>query len=276
MMDLTSSEFTGANLSITVKRSAVGDGQSSIGFIDARGVDLGSVSLSGDLGRIIAGDENRATTGLNKLKVTTFGRFGSATQPPNDRSLVSEISGEVSRITVQQDITSVEIAALGIDSLFVGGSVYGTNADAVRISGAGIVGESRVVLGEIRVIGDVTGAEILAGYGPNRTPVSGLARIGAVTIGGDWRASSISAGILPGPGGYFGAVESVYIGDFSRTPNNGINYVRIDGVAEGTAADGDHFGILAANIGRIQINGRLLVKAIVPVGHTDDFEIHAY
>ena len=68
------------DLTIVVARVKTGDGLAHIGAINAAGVDLGTVLISGDLGRIDAGDADLATAGVDFLKVRSLGRFGVTTQ----------------------------------------------------------------------------------------------------------------------------------------------------------------------------------------------------
>src|SRR4051812_835796 len=56
ILNLTSSAFAGTNVIISVTRAATGDGIVSVGYINAGGVDIGNVTIAGDLGRIDAGD----------------------------------------------------------------------------------------------------------------------------------------------------------------------------------------------------------------------------
>jgi hypothetical protein len=56
LIDLRSAQFQGANLSVTAVRSVQGgDGFVNVGEIDATGVDLGAVSVHGDLGKAAPG-----------------------------------------------------------------------------------------------------------------------------------------------------------------------------------------------------------------------------
>ena len=63
VIDLTTGGFAGANLTVSAKRATAGDGLANIGYIKATGVNLGSVTINGDLGRIDAGDRCGAGPG---------------------------------------------------------------------------------------------------------------------------------------------------------------------------------------------------------------------
>lgn len=81
-LDLRDSLFQGANITITVKkvRGGIGDGMVNVGYINAKGVDLGNVVVPGDIGRIDAGDGNSAKPAIKSLIAKSLGTFGSTTQ----------------------------------------------------------------------------------------------------------------------------------------------------------------------------------------------------
>jgi hypothetical protein len=55
----TGGEFTGTNLTFTAKRGPTGGNSFvNVGFLNASGVDLGLVTIGGDLGRLAAGTAN--------------------------------------------------------------------------------------------------------------------------------------------------------------------------------------------------------------------------
>jgi hypothetical protein len=62
-------EFTGAKITVSVKKAGGGDGRVEIGHIDATGVDLSLVEVEGKLSEIDAGDTVAETPGLKKLDV---------------------------------------------------------------------------------------------------------------------------------------------------------------------------------------------------------------
>ena len=88
-------------LSITAVPSAKngGDGFVNVGFIEATGLDLISVSVRGDLGRINAGDNNAATVALGSLQVHSMGLFGFSTQGSSP-SLYSQFVGPVGKLAI--------------------------------------------------------------------------------------------------------------------------------------------------------------------------------
>lgn len=81
-IDLASPIFQGTNLTITVKkvRGGSGDGMVNVGYINAKGIDLGNVVVPGDIGRIDAGDGNTAKPAIKNLTAKSLGAFGTTTQ----------------------------------------------------------------------------------------------------------------------------------------------------------------------------------------------------
>jgi hypothetical protein len=106
--------------------------------------------------------------------------------------------------------------------------------------------------------GDVENAEILIGYNRDELPVDADARIGKVTIKGDWKASSIVAGIDDSTNDGFGRNDTVIAGDSTPAVFSSIASIVIKGTASGSAAPGDHFGISAQKIGKVTISGSKL------------------
>lgn len=84
----------GTAIAATAVHSPVngGDNTVNIGFINAAGIDLGSVNIAGDLGQIDAGDGNAAAPAIPSLVVRSMGRFGLDTQAPGG-NFKSDING---------------------------------------------------------------------------------------------------------------------------------------------------------------------------------------
>ena len=71
--------FSGTSITMSVVQAGGGNGTADVGFINARGADLGQVKIIGDLGKIEAGDQDVAP-GLAKLSVGSLGAKGLVTQ----------------------------------------------------------------------------------------------------------------------------------------------------------------------------------------------------
>jgi hypothetical protein len=144
---------------------------------------------------------------------------------------------------------------------------------------------SHVAIASLTVGGRVESALIQAGV--DLTGSSGRnadAQIGAVTVGGDWIASSIAAGATQGTDLYFGDGDDTKFSGFGVNDNSQILSkivsVTIGGQVLGTGTIGDHFGIVAETVGSVTVGGTRLLLSPGPhndnlaVGITGDFTVH--
>jgi hypothetical protein len=184
LLNLTSPQFQGANLSVTAVRSAVhgGDGFVNIGEIQAIEVDLGAVTVQGDLGKILAGDGNTKTPGLSSLTVQSLGRFGTTTGAPD---LASSIQGSLGTLTVKSDIDQALFEVAGgadgtIGQVVVGGSLLGGSAgiQAGSVLAGGIIATTGNI-SSVLIKGNVVGSDLF-GSGA----VQSFGNIGSLTVGG--------------------------------------------------------------------------------------------
>lgn len=226
-----------SNLSLVAKRASqnpLGDGRANLGFLDASGVDLGSIVISGDLGRIEAGDNVAKTPGMKSLMAGSMGFFGVATQADGG-NLLSEIKGGVGNVKIRGDFALARFHATGsVGSVAINGSMSG-GADpfsgSFRVDGklgsfllggslsagsgpfTGFV-ESGGAMGGVMIKGSVTdGAQIASGgslralvvggdisgieNGP-RAMISAAGKIGNVKIGGSVSHAQLLAGFTSG------------------------------------------------------------------------------
>src|SRR6266568_748094 len=113
-IDLTGLGVTAAGASITTSAVASattgGDGFAALGQINATGIDLGTVTIDGDLGRILAGDATTNTTGLAGLTAQSLGRFGTSTGAVD---LHTGILGKLGTLTVKSDVKEAFVQVLG-------------------------------------------------------------------------------------------------------------------------------------------------------------------
>jgi hypothetical protein len=165
-------EFAGANITVSAKKVVGGDGKVNVGAIDGSGIDLGAVTISGDLGQIDAGDGNLATTGLSVLSVGSLGAV-AGTQPIGTVDpLHSEIDGKLGTLKVSGSVLGVVDVDGAIGPVSIGGSLDGsaggTTAGLLRATGD---------IGTVTVKGSVIGGADLSGV------VAG-AKLGSVSISG--------------------------------------------------------------------------------------------
>ncbi|MFM7740814.1 MAG: hypothetical protein ACKO9H_15530, partial [Planctomycetota bacterium] len=144
-----------------------------IGQIMAEGIDLGDVTITGNLGRIRAGDSNARTQALGTLNVEILGGSGTLFGAAN---LQSETNGSTRALNVRSGM---------IDSYFR--TERGGNIGSVSIGGT-LIGSGTSNSGSIYSsgnIGNVTVAgSVLGDAGTNSGSIYAFGNIGAVTVGG--------------------------------------------------------------------------------------------
>ncbi len=196
MINLSTSQAH-ANITITAKPQIIngvrmGDGLANIGFIDASGIDLGTVTVHGDLAKIVAGDSDPAKPAVKALNVQSMGRFGTST---GSSDLVSTFANGLGSLHVISDIVNETISATGplsgkIGSIFVGGSVEGS------IDNGGFI-ESTSDIGPVKIMGNLSSSTGLF----SGTIKSG-GKLASVYIGGSLIGGSVTNG------GAFGQIVS--------------------------------------------------------------------
>jgi hypothetical protein len=363
------SAFARTNVTVNAHQAGRGDGFVNVGAIDATGVDLGTVQVAGDLGRLVAGDLNQTeTTGVAGLTVQSVGDFGLATQGGSG-DLKTIVTGRLGYLRVTGDIREALVGASSAGSVTVGGSLIGgidgttghiqtaMNMGAARIGGdivgglleargtlasvsiggslvggtayhtgtvnaglrmgpvfigGSVIGNSPAVtgiistyhMGPVRIVRNLTGtpgsgvrisvegpadtadgleiasvsvggrvedAAILGGYTEAGAAGNASVRIGPVTVGGNWIASSLVAGVDAGVDASFGTADDASINVFIPTFHSQIVSVTIKGQAFGTFGGADHFGFVAQEVGAFKVGGRTL--QLTPGTGNDVFNI---
>lgn len=271
----------GANLTITAKRTAAGgDGFANIGYVNAIGVDLGTVRIDGDLGHIDAGV-------VKSLTVQSLGALGVTSQAAGG-TLVSNFTGNLGRLTVKasiHDATLLGTASIGpvkVNGSFLGGrlsagadlgavnvrgDIAGTDSEPVIISGFGkaiapTAGKD-LAIKSLKVGGGVESLRVLAGYDLALAGLNADASTGAITVGADWRASTVLVGVSAGADGFAGTADDAKLatGGVRDTAEifSTIASITIRGQAFGSTAAGDTFGIVAEQITKAKI-GKAVLK----------------
>lgn len=136
--------FKGADITVVAGANAADAITTQVGFVNAAGVDLGKLTIDGELDRINAGDNISATAALKSINVRTW---GNANAPTSANQFDSEVIGAITSLTVQGDFTGGYLVVRGTDSfdplpslhvtdvhgkigtLFIGGSLVGTARD---------------------------------------------------------------------------------------------------------------------------------------------------
>lgn len=181
---------------LKVTATAVGgDGKANIGWVKADGIDVGSVSVSGDLGRVTAGNSNAKPPGLGALAAGSIGQFGVTTQALGG-TLVSSIVGNLTKVTVNGDVTDARITVAGsIGSATIVGKLaaHATNADTGLIDATGAIGKVTV------------GGAIVGGAG-DRSGIRAGGNIKSVTAAALTGDAGIESASIVSTGGNVGAV----------------------------------------------------------------------
>jgi hypothetical protein len=230
LTQLPAGAATGVSVTVTATRSPTtgGDGFAAVGLVNATGINLGSVTIHGDLGRILAGTGSASTPALTALTIQSLGRFGTSTQPAGG-NLTSTVTSSLGALTIKGDVDQATVdVTTTIGSITVGGSLIGgTNNQSGQIGSGGNIGK-------IKVSGDLAG-----GAGADTGEIDSGGAIAQLTVGGSLRGTA--------------AADSGEI--FSRGV---IGPVTIGGSLFGGAGD-DSGGIDAGgSIGNVTVGGSLI------------------
>jgi hypothetical protein len=261
---------SGVSLAFTAKRNPidrVGDGSVHVGRIAAAGVDLGKVSIPGDLGSIEAGDSTLTTLAVKSILTRSAAAFGIDTQGDELKGELTHVGwlfeGKVGKITVQGHFRAVLEAgdsedsgiafddAASIGAITIWGDLIGGGEEFSPFEGAGtgyIFAEGH--LGKVTILGSVDGSSSDSFYGGS---VTALGEIASVSVGGHLRGGS-----APETGEIFavGALGKVTIGGsifggFTPTDENGDVFVDEEGVpfiTESAGAIGSSMSIDAVTV----------------------------
>lgn len=248
--------FSKTNLTFTAKpKLGMGDSFVNVGYINAIGIDLGSVKIDGNLRDLFAGDANVSKTspGLASLTVNSMGNasiegwIGKVLVKTDlSGNFTAESGGSIVSLNVIGDLNGAGVRATGdilsahIFGSVVGGVQYGAAYHKGAISAVGKIG--KVVVG-----GSLIGSGVSGEYGGSI--VAGIGGIGSVSIGGDLRVdigSGIHASIISA-----GSIGTVFIGGSLRADVNGF----------GGASNAGASVISAGSIDSITIGGSLVANA---------------
>lgn len=215
--------FAGTDLSVVSARKGTGDGLVNVGYIDATdfggmgtSLDLGKVTVDGDLGQIDAGT---GATGpaVKDFTVRSLGALGLSTQGAGG-NLNSFVKG-AGTVKILRDVIDAQIGLGETKSILVGGSVIGGRIDGgdsfrpvsvVKIGGDLIGGASAFSgnLGISKARSLVMGGSILGGSGEASGFINSMGGIDRIVIKG-----SVIGGTGSGSGNVFTSqAASIVIG----------------------------------------------------------------
>lgn len=246
----------------TIKSVAVG------GYIKgSSGAGSGNIEAQGGVGKVTIAGDMIGGSGVMSGSIYSFGTTASIGDVTVGGSL---IGGQ----TFTGIVSTNQIGAVKINGGMTGGRISAEGAlDAATAALAG--GIKSISIG-----GTVQNALILAGYNVNGTASNADASIGAVTVGGNWIASNLIAGVDDGADNFFGTNDDVKITEaVADSIFASIASVTIKGYATGTVGSADNFGICAEQIGAIKIGAQSLMLAPGTdttgffLGSTNDFRV---
>lgn len=262
--------------SVTVTGSLIGGVAHEVAAGEfAPALGAGSIGSSGKLGPVKIGVHASGTAGSH------FG--GSIYTLPGSGAKIESvtINGTLSGTTgFYEDDTSRLLIFNGIYSdgqlgpVKIGAVTSSSNAP-VNIVAKGkvnpVTGADALAIASVTVTRGVHGAHILAGYDSALIALNPDVQIGAIKIGNNWTASSVSAGISSGTDAYFGnesaGVERVIqpSGIYSNNAaiRSKIASITVGGSVFGSVAAGDAFGFFAQEIGPVKLGGVMLEMQMV-------------
>jgi hypothetical protein len=235
-LDLTSLGSAAKGVDITITATPVNNslGVVDVGYINASNIDLGNVTVGGDLGRIAVGDTNHSTQALHSLTVGSMGVQGLATQAAGG-NLNTLIAGPVGAITINGDING---ASAGGESIGIGGGSHGT-LGSLTVKGS-IIGGTADFSGSVRTQGTIANVEvdgsITGGGGMNSGAIGTAGSLGTVLVKGS---------VTGGGGSFSGAILST----------NSMTSVTIDGDLSGGGGPNSGEVGTAANLGTVTVEG---------------------
>lgn len=249
-----------------------GTGNDSGGVNVAEGA-LGTATIKGS---VIGGSISGAASLQNSGRVAASGGITSLTIGGSVIAGVDASTGTLSN-------SGAIVTNRDIGTLTIKGSILGNATHSVVIAAVGQaqdpVSGDDIAIATLNVGRDVVYAQILGGYGFGGTAVNADASIGKISVGGNWRASSVAAGVQDAGDPGYGS------GDILQTTNDNVALISriasitIKGVVAGTAAAADNFGFVAQQIDFVKIGGRTAMLTTGPSNNnillpfTDDVHI---
>jgi hypothetical protein len=286
---------------VAVQGSLIGGEAPSSGSIQA-GKVITSIKVGGDIvggsgvdsGSIIGGTWGGARHARGLGTVFVGGSLIGGTA--DGAGSIRAVSNPIQNVTIGGSITSEIdqdfdrdasiIAGTAIGSIRIFGDISARVTNPVVIAAVGQAGPPAAgfdwAIGSLEVGGSVKHARILAGYDFSthvnsdsvEPGVNADASIGTITVGGNWIASTVLAGVGAGSDGYDGTRDDAELRGAQVRDNpqifSEIAAIVIRGQANGSAREGDTFGIVAEQLGAAQI-GQTIFHFKPEVGDARDF-----
>jgi hypothetical protein len=248
---------TGKIASVTIGGSLIGSARAGESIANTGAIvsvlDMGAVKIGGDLA-------GASVTGMEAVDKSAYiqsgGRIASVTIggsifAGSDNSTSGPGLTDNASIRAHDDIgaLTVKSSIIGNDTQFVFITARGQAAPTATKDAA---------FGKITISGRVEEARIRAGFDTDLSATNGNAQIGAVSVGGDWIASILSAGVKAGADNKFGTDDDEVINNATDALIAKIAGIKIKGAVVGTdptVSNTDHFGFIAQQIGSFKSLG---------------------
>jgi hypothetical protein len=186
--------FSGTDVSITAVKKGNGNGNADVGYINATGVNLGKVTVDGDLGEIDAGVAS-SQNGIKSAKIGSMGIAGNAAG--GGISAESKIKGGAKSFVIKGDIRAQSLAFEGgkTDLVMIGGSVIGSsNLNSGSIISTEFSQLKKVIVGKNLIGGSGQGSGSI--FSNNEGAVGTVEIKGSIYGDSGQFSGSISAGSL--------------------------------------------------------------------------------
>jgi len=248
-------ESFGTLAGVTIGGSLIGGSGFFSGAITSFG-EMGAVNIRGDvIGTSVTGP---STASIDYSGYIGGGRIASIVI---GGSLIAGIDNSITLDLFHNGSIRVidDIGAITVKGSLIGHSTS-NGFSPVIISARGQEtpapgATSDVAIKSLKVGGRVEHAQILAGYDSNLNPANGNAQIGKVSVGKDWIASDLVAGVKDTSADGFGDRDDVLINMTADTVIAKIASIAIKGAVLGSSAEADHFGFVAQSIGSFKAAG---------------------
>lgn len=243
-------QFAGADVTITAKRVPLGgDGVVDLGFLNAGNIDLGTVTIDGNLEHVDAGS-------VLKLEANFLGFPGEQMPSEIADNLASHFNGNLGVLKV---IGSVHNSVLHVSG-DLGRLKVGVNLEGSTVTVLGNLApadpQAAQTIDTIMIGFHFDHSHLLVGYNSAGDAVNPDVRVGKVRVGGNWIASDFIIGASAGADDLFGTDDDLLIGGGNSIIARVAGIV-IKGTAVGTADDTDHYGIVAESIGKLKVGSEL-------------------
>ena len=241
-------------------------GGTMLGSEFAVGENFGALRVKGDM------TDTSFTVGSNIQKVTVDQEMsgssfvvGGALQSAIFKGGMKQShfnAGEaLGTVIVAGDVEASSLRAGSfVNNFVIGGSLVDSTLSAPGVLQPADASKAKA-FSIIGIEGNVVRSQILAGYDQAGAAVNGDAGLGKIVITGNLEASSIVAGASAGGDGFFGTSDDGLVAGGNAVVAR-IASITVKGSVLGSAAPGDHFGIVSEELGSLKISGALIALAI--------------